>query len=235
MVPARGGSKRLPRKNITSLCGRPLISWTLDAAKDAHDRFGVFDEIHVSTEDPEVRAVAEGEGFEPRFERPRDLDGDRVGVVDVLLATLDTYEREHGMAFDEVCVLLPTSPLRTGEDVRAAVEAFSAQPDAEALMTLKRFDGNPLAALRMDDAGAISPHWGRETLLTKRQDSPPLWVHCGSVCLCRVAALRAQRTYYCRRLIGIETPAERAVDIDEPIDLRFAEFLMTERLAGAAA
>ncbi|MEM1165586.1 MAG: acylneuraminate cytidylyltransferase family protein [Planctomycetota bacterium] len=225
IIPARGGSKRLPRKNIAPLGGRPMLAWTIDAAIDSE----VFDEVHVSSDDDEILDVAATCGARPRFQRPDNLGGDRVGVVDVCLATLDVYERDHGMRFDELGVMLATAPLRTEDDVRSAAARFAERGDAEFLMAVTRYSNSPLTALREEPNGRLVSHWGREMFTTKRQDTPSLWVDCGAIYLCEVDAFRRERIFYGEKLIGHLMPPERAIDVDEPFDLKIAELLLAER------
>jgi len=220
IIPARGGSKRLPRKNITLLAGKPLLAYTIEAALQS----GVFDEVCVSTEGEEIAAVARQYGASVPFIRPPKLAAGTVGVVQVCLHALDFYA-DRGMTFDLLGVLLPTSPLRTGEDIRAAYEKFLAA-DTDFLMAVTDYVYSPFQALHGKD-GFLKPFWSDPAYhRTRTQDLPKLVVDNGAIYLMRVEAFRREKIFYGEHLIGFHMPLERSVDIDDAFSLQLAEFFL---------
>lgn len=117
VVPARGGSKGVPFKNIHPLCGRPLISWTGDVVRDVPD----IDCAVVSTDDEKIASVAEANGLRAPFRRPADISGDTAGDIEVLIHALKEMEKNDGVIYDVVVMLQPTAPLRTAEQVSGAI------------------------------------------------------------------------------------------------------------------
>jgi pseudaminic acid cytidylyltransferase len=218
VIPARGGSKRFPRKNLAPLAGKPLLAYAIEAAVGA----GVFDRVVVSTEDAEIARVGAAAGAEV-LPRAPVLASDTATGVDVCLSVIDELRRQGGRHEVFAC-LLPTTPLRTAEDVRRAHDLFVARA-ADFLMAVTTFAIPPFWALE-EHAGFLRPRWGRE-FLVKSQELPPVWVDNGAVYLARIAAFEAERTFYGERLVGYRMPRERSVDVDDPVDLRLAEFFLT--------
>jgi pseudaminic acid cytidylyltransferase len=221
LVPARGGSRRFPRKNLASLCGKPLIAYTIEAARES----GLFDAVIVSTDDRETRDVAQKYGAEVPYVRPAHLATDTAGNVDVCLDALARLE-EAGHTFDLLACLLPTSPLRTAEDLHGA-HARLVNSEGDALMAVTDYPIPPFWALEERD-GFLQSHWGRQYMV-KSQELPKVCVDNGAIYLARVATFRAEKTFYASRLVGYWMPRERSVDVDEPIDLAMAEFFLTRR------
>lgn len=223
VVPARGGSRRFPRKNLALLDGRPLIAHTIAAARDA----GIFDRIVVSTEDLEIEAAAREAGAEVPFRRAAHLATDTVGTVDVCLDVLDRL----GPGVDVFACLLPTTPLRTGADVRGA-HARLAGGAGDFVMAVTDYAIPPFWALEERD-GYLRPFFGDRWML-KSQELPRVCVDNGAVYVARVEAFRRERTFYGTRLLSYWMPRERSVDVDAPVDLALAEFFL-QRGARAAA
>jgi pseudaminic acid cytidylyltransferase len=225
LVPARGGSQRVPRKNVTPLAGRPLLAWTVEAALAS----GLFQRVVVSTEDEEIARVAERHGAVV-LPRAAALATSTATGVDVCVDAIERL-RAGGEAFDVLAFLLPTSPLRTAEDLCGAWERF-VERDADFLMAVTDYAIPPFWALEERD-GYLRPYWGHEYLV-KSQELPRVSVDNGAVYLARVEAFLRERTFYGERLVGYWMPRERSVDVDEPVDLALAEFFLARR-AGASA
>lgn len=215
VIPARGGSRRIPRKNIADFAGRPLLAWSVAAALDS----GCFDRVVVSTEDEEIAAAARQAGADVPFLRDRFAD-DVSNVSDV---TADAVRRlaALGDAFHTVAMLQATCPLRDAGHVRAAVEAFDAS-GAASQMSCFRFDWmNPWWAFRLRDDGTadfIHP----EMIGRRSQDLPPAFGLTGAICLSTTDALLATGSLRGPRTRFEPLPWAAAVDIDEPEDLAFA-------------
>ena len=215
VIPARGGSKRIPRKNIVDFAGRPLLWWSVAAALES----GCFDRVVVSTDDEEIAAAAIEAGAEVPFLRDRFAD-DVSNVSDV---TADAVRRlsASGDAFHAVAMLQATCPLRDAGHVREAVAAFG-RSGAGSQMSCFRFEWmNPWWAFRRR-ADGTADYIHPELIGRRSQDLPPVFGLTGAICISTTAGLLAAGS-----LRGPETrfepiPWQAAVDIDEPEDLAFA-------------
>ncbi|HEV7803426.1 MAG TPA: acylneuraminate cytidylyltransferase family protein [Burkholderiales bacterium] len=220
IIPARGGSKRLPRKNIAEFLGRPILSYTIDAALTS----GIFSRVVVSTEDAEIAGVARGTGAEIHG-RPDTLATDSASLVDVCLTFLDDEERA-GRSFDFFACLLATAPMRTAEDVKRT-HALIEPGLCDFTMAVTTYPLPPLQALRTND-GFLRPMFP-DMINLRSQEAPQLFVDNGSTYFALVSAFRKERTFYGSRLRGHVMPRDRSVDIDEPFDLELARMLAQRR------
>lgn len=223
IIPARGGSKRLPRKNIADFLGRPILAHTVDAALTSR----VFSRVVVSTEDAEIAEVARGAGAELHA-RADTLATDSARLVDVCLTFLDE-ERRAGRDFDFFACLLATAPMRTAEDVKHA-HALIEPGRCDFAMAVTTYPLPPLQALRSGDDGFLRPMFP-DMINLRSQETPALFVDNGSTYLASVAAFRKERTFYGSTLRGHVMPRERSVDIDEPFDLELARMLAQKHSA----
>jgi len=225
VIPARGGSKRLPRKNLLPLGGLPMIAHTIRAAVDA----GCFDRVVVSTDDPELAAVAMDHGAEVPFMRDAAIADDHTPVS---AAAVDALQRlaAVGESYGRVSLLLPNCPLRDADDVRASYDAFLAQPFAAQVSVCRYGWLNPWWAMRRGDDGAAAPLFP-EALKQRSQDLPALFCPTGAVWWSRADALLEHGTFHQEPRSLFELSWEHAVDIDDEGDLRMAEaiFAMRER------
>jgi N-acylneuraminate cytidylyltransferase len=223
VIPARGGSKRLPRKNLLPLGGLPMVAHTIRAAT----RSGCFARVVVSTDDPELAAVAREHGAEVPFMRDARLADDHTPVsavaVDALRRLASQSER-----YELVSLLLPNCPLRDAEDVRASYAAFLAQPFAAQVSVCRYGWLNPWWALRRGEDGAAAPLFP-EALKRRSQDLPPLFCPTGAVWWSRADALIEHGTFHQEPRALFELPWDHAVDIDDEADLRLAEALLAMR------
>jgi CMP-N,N'-diacetyllegionaminic acid synthase len=177
VIPARGGSKRLPRKNVLLLKGRPLIAWTIEAARAS----GVLDEALVSTDDEEIAAIARQWGAKVPWLRPAALATDAATSAAVLQHALAWYEAEHG-AVSGVVLLQPTSPFRSAASIRGAVESFRAQPEdgRHAVVSVSPAVQHPAWSFRLDGP-TMHPFLGWDALQPRSQDLPPAYTLNGAV------------------------------------------------------
>ena len=229
LVPARGGSKRFPRKNVAALHGKPLLAYTVEAGLES----GLFDEVLVSTDDEEIAAVARRYGGTVPSLRAAEYATDTARIVHVCLHTLDLLEAQ-GRVYDTLCVLQPTCPLRTAADIREAWSLFESSR-APFLLSVTTFEHPPFWALARDADGRLRPVYGPDALL-RSQDLPEVVRPNGAIALARVDALRRERTFYGAGMVGFLMPRLRSFDIDEPDDLPLVEFVMErEALVGRDA
>lgn len=217
IIPARGGSRRLPRKNIADFLGRPILAHTVDAARES----GIFTRIVVSTEDAEIAEAAHRAGAEVH-ERVSALATDTARVVDVCMEFL-AEEEGLGRTWDFFGCLLATAPMRTAEDVRRA-HAFLEPGVCDFAMGVTTYGLPPLQALRVSERGFLRPMWP-DLIGLRAQETPALFVDNGSMYLALVSAFRKERTFYGSRMRGHVMPRERSIDIDEPYDLDLARML----------
>ena len=217
LIPARGGSKRLPRKNVADFRGEPIIVHTIRAALAT----GAFARVVVSTDDSEAADIARRAGAEV-LERPAELATDTAGVREVCLQVLDA-EAARGREYDVLCCLYATAPLRGPEDIRAVLEPVLSGRTGFSL-AVTRYGFPPHQALAAGPDGALAPVWP-EMILRRSQEVPDMVVDNGSTYAVSVPAFRRERTFYGPGLAGYLMPRLRSVDIDTAEDLELARLL----------
>ena len=219
VIPARGGSKGIPHKNIKPLAGKPLIGYSIDVAR----QLAADDDICLTTDDPDIAATAESMGLNVPFLRPASLATDTCGTYEVLIHALDYY-RDRGIDYDTLVLLQPTSPMRTADDVRAALALYSL--DIDMVVTVKEAASNPYYnCYETDNDGFLHISKG-DGGYTRRQDAPKVWEYNGAVYVINVESLRLMPlSAFTRRRMSV-MPAERSVDLDTPVDWLIAEKLI---------
>jgi len=216
IIPARGGSKRLPRKNVLPFRGKPMIAWTIEAALAS----GLFADVVVSTEDGEIAQASRIAGARI-VNRPVALAGDKARVVDVCIDALDR-ESASGRTYDHMCCLYATAPLRNAEDIKAtAVPVLAGR--ARFALAVSRFDQPPHQALRLAADGSATPFLP-EFINRRADEIGDLVVDNGSTYVTEAAAFRAARSFYGNPLHVHVMPKERSVDLDHPSDLALMAF-----------
>lgn len=227
IIPARGGSKRLPRKNILDFHGRPMIGYTIDAARAS----GCFDLIIVSTEDAEIADIARGLGAEIH-RRPAKLATDQARVTDLCLDFLDGEHRAH-RRWDVVACLYATAPMRTADDIRATAGLLEPRR-CDFAMAVTRYSLPPHQALKLESGGMLSPMWP-ELIELRSTELPELVVDNGSTYVADAAAFERHGTFYGPNLRGHEMPRERSIDIDTREDYEHALRLGGDRSRAATS
>lgn len=222
VIPARGGSKGIPHKNIRPLAGIPLIGYAINAARELADDA----DICVSTDDPEIAAVAESMGLRVPFLRPAELATDKSGTHEVLIHALDFY-RSRGIGYDCLVLLQPTSPLRTADDIRRALQLYS--PDIDMVVTVKEAASNPYYnCYEADSDGCLHISKG-DGHFTRRQDAPKVWEYNGAVYVINVESLRRSPMGAFRKRLMCEMDASRSVDLDTELDWLVAEAVISSK------
>jgi pseudaminic acid cytidylyltransferase len=225
IIPARGGSQRLPRKNIADFLGRPMLAYTVDAAIES----GCFARVVVSTEDDEIAEAAQRAGAVVDRRRP-ELATHQIGLVDVCLDFLEREERE-GRPWQSLACLYATAPMRNAQDIRDTVALLEPSRCGFA-MAVTSYDHYPHQALKFEAGATLTPMW--PDLVTKRgSDLPPLRAGNGSTYAVNVAEFRQHRSFYGPNLRGHDMPRDRSVDIDTADDLEFAIWLAGRRGLGS--
>lgn len=213
IIPARGGSKGVPRKNIAPLGGKPLIAWTIEAALAAR----CVSRTIVSTDSPEIAEVARAAGAEVPFLRPDHLASDTATTLDVI-----THARQACPGYDALLVLQPTSPLRQATDIDAAFAQMIAS-GAQSCTSVCEADTPPWLMYRQSETGFIEgvlPPWPGGM---RRQDLPPVYVLNGALYFVKTTAFDATGQLLPAPTTGYVMPARASIDIDTPEDFRRAE------------
>jgi len=223
LIPARGGSKGVPRKNLAPLCGRPLISWTIAAARASKH----LDRLIVSSDDEEIIAACRTEGCEAPFVRPAELAGDEARSIDVIHHAMRWIESESRQRYGYLVLLQPTSPLRAAADIDRCLQACH-YGGAPAAVTVTEPDHSPFWMYAKDELGRLSPLITPPAPASRRQDLPRAFRLNGAVYAARWDKLRRWDSFMVDGVLGVDMPPERSVDIDRPLDLRLAELLIAE-------
>jgi CMP-N,N'-diacetyllegionaminic acid synthase len=224
IIPARSGSKSIPRKNIVVLAGKPLIAHTIQAALDAKHT----DRVIVSTDSQEIADVARLFGAEVPFLRPPELAQDDTPGIEPILHAVRWLSDNDDYHPDYVMVLQPTSPLRTAEDIKAAVQLAQKQ-HADSVVSVCPVRQHPYWMKRITDDGRLVDFLSLDRTYAARQDLPPVYALNGAIYLIRREILLERQTFYTEHTYAYVMPLERSVDIDTEIDFKLAELLMRER------
>lgn len=222
LIPARGGSRGVPNKNIRSLCGRPLLQYTAEAALEADQLTRVI----LSTESDEVAEVGRRCNLEVLFRRPAELARDESPMLPVVQHAMNFMETL-GERFDAVCLLQPTNPLRRAEDIDACIDLLE-ESDADAVVTVLPVpaEHNPHWVYFADESGALRLSTGEPYPISRRQDLPSSYHREGSVYVTRRKVLMEGNSLYGKRLVGHVMDPNRCANIDTPTDWERAEHLL---------
>ncbi len=215
IITARGGSKRIPGKNIRPFCGRPMLAYPVEAALES----GLFDEVMVSTDSPEIAKTARAAGAQVPFLRSRENAGDFATTAEVLLEVLDAY-RERGESFEEVCCLYPTAPFVTAGKLQQAA-ALLTESGADSVVPVVRYSFPPQRAFVIRGGLTVMKH--PEHAGTRSQDLEPYFHDCGQFYLLRTEQFLQKRQIFTDRTVSIEMPELEVQDIDNETDWELAE------------
>ena len=219
VIPARGGSKGIPGKNIKVLGGRPLIAYSISSALEET----ALSRILVSTEDPEIASVACAFGAEVPFLRPAELAADTTPTLPVLQDILQKLKIE-GEEYDALCLLQPTSPFRLKGFIGEAIQKFIAS-EADALVSVKKVPAefNPHWVFEPGPGGFLQLATGEEQIIPRRQDLPPAYYRDGSLYLTRTSVILKQNSLYGKKIAWIENTSPWFVNLDTMKDWAEAE------------
>lgn len=221
VIPARGGSRGLKRKNIKRLKGKPLIQYTIDVALELFDDRQVI----VSTDDVEIKHIVEELGLKVPFIRPAELATDQSTSREALLHAISWAENT-GLKLEVVIMLQPTSPFRQAVHIKEALEKYHAGLDM--VVSVKKTKSNPYFVLfEENELGFLTK--SKESNVTRRQDLPTVWEYNGAVYVINVTSLKKKEMHLFERIAGYEMDKRSSVDIDDPLDWKFAESLLAEQ------
>ena len=216
IIPARRGSKGIPRKNIKPLMGKPLIAWTIEAAK----RTSCIDRLAISTDDEEIAAVARDLGADVPFMRPAELAVDDTPGIATVLHAISQLP-----CYDWVLLLQPTSPLRSAEDIDG-IWNLCQERGARTVVSVCEVLKHPYWIYHCDAQQRIQPFIKNSSDATRRQDLTPAYALNGALYLAKTDWLIEKQTFIGPETLGYIMPPERSVDLDTPQDWRWVEFLM---------
>jgi CMP-N,N'-diacetyllegionaminic acid synthase len=221
VIPARGGSKGVPMKNIKMLLGKPLIHYTIEAAQK------VFKDniICVTTDDQEIISIAEQTGIKVPFVRPEILASDTSGTYEVLLHTVKFYENQ-GYYPDTLVLLQPTSPFRTAEQIKEAMSLYSNEIDM--VVSVKETKSNPYYILFEEDKDGYLRK-SKESNFNRRQDCPKVWEYNGAIYVINIESLKNQSIANFKKVIKYEMDEFSSHDIDTFFDWKVAELIIENR------
>jgi CMP-N,N'-diacetyllegionaminic acid synthase len=219
LIPARGGSKGVPGKNIREVGGKPMIAWTIEAAR----RSRYLDRLILSSDDKKIIDVARAYDCEAPFVRPADLATDRADSMSVVRHAIAAMPER----YDFLVLLQVTSPMRATEDIDRAIELCHST-GAPACISICEPDKSPYWMVEMDGGQALPSLFPPDRIPDRRQDAPPVFAMNGAVYVGRTERLAAGENFMTAGTVGYLMPKERSLDIDTEIDLKIANFLLNE-------
>ena len=220
LIPARGGSKRIPGKNLTLLEGKPLIFWTLDALRES----GLACEVVISTDSEKIANACREYGYPVDWLRPPELSTDSASSVDVALHAIEHYEKE-GINFEELILLQPTSPLRSPESILGAYETFKKEGNMP-LVSISPIKDHPMWAVKIIEGRGLR-FMESNGFMLRSQELPQAYSLNGSIYITKVIDLRKNLTFVPEPFTPyVISSSIESIDIDDPEDLSFASYLL---------
>lgn len=222
IIPARGGSKGIPHKNIKPLNGKPLIHYTIDEAREI-----VSDEdICVSTDDPEIIKCVEDYGLKVPFVRPDELATDTAGTYEVLLHALNFYEKQ-GRHYDVVLLLQNTSPFRKVEQIKDALKLYT--PDVDMVVSVKECAANPYYCVFEENSEGYLHVCKGEGNIFRRQDAPKVYEYNGAIYIMNAEKLKTTHMHKMQKRVKYVMDEMSSFDLDTMKDWNIAESIIKER------
>lgn len=220
IIPARGGSKRIPRKNILDLGGKPLIAWTIEAALKSH----YIDNVIVTSDEDEILSIARESGVST-IRRPTELATDTAGTFDTLVHTLQNTSPR----YDYIVLLQPTSPLRGSNHIDEAIEMLISK-NADAVISVCPVDHSPLWSNTLPADGSMQNFLRDDVRNRRSQDLEPYYRLNGAIYICDTEKLLEEKTLFLNHnIFAYVMDRKHSVDIDEPIDLILADILINDK------
>lgn len=216
IIPARGGSKGIPRKNIRLLAGKPLIAWTIEEAKKSK----YIDRLILSSEDEEIIEVAKNYGCEVPFVRPKELSKDETPGIEPVLHAIENLSE-----YNYIVLLQPTSPLRNIQDIDQAIEKCD-QNNGIAVVSVTESDKSPYWMYNLESNEIMKPIINVTEFPIRRQDAPKSYVLNGAVYVATCENIISEKSFFQRKNIAFIMPKERSIDIDSQVDIDICEALI---------
>ena len=215
IITARGGSKRIPRKNIKDFLGKPIIAYSIEAALES----GVFDEVMVSTDDEEIAEISRKYGAKVPFMRSEETSNDYATTADVINEVVDKY-KEMGKQYDIICCIYPTAPFITSEKLKKAMEELL-NSDSDALVPVVRFSFPPQRGFIVDSGNLKFQY--PQYALTRSQDLDPVYHDCGQFYILRAKAFELEKKLVMNKTVPFIVSETEVQDIDNETDWVIAE------------
>lgn len=220
IIPARGGSKGIPRKNIREVGGKPLTAWTIEEANKSK----YIDRLILSSEDEEIIKVAKAWNCEVPFVRPAQLARDDTPGIEPVLHSIEKLPAK----YDYVVLLQPTSPLRKAEDIDGCIE-LCVKRNSPSCVSVTEPGKNPYWMYTIDEKGRIRPLIETVVPITRRQDLPRVYALNGAVYVAKTEWLKNKRTFITTETIAYVMPDERSLDVDTELGLKLCDFFLLQR------
>lgn len=226
LITARAGSKGLPGKHLLPLGNKPLLQWTCEAALAAKS----LSRVILSTDGQDIADCAQQAGVDVPFLRPAELAGDDTPHVDVVLHALDWWQEHENTQLSYLCLLQPTSPFRTVEDIDVAAELLL-QKRAPAIVGVTEATDHPYLTQQLNDQGQLTPFIEHNLTYARRQDLPPAYVINGAIYIIAVDVLRQTRSFLPPQTLAYIMPRKRSIDIDCDTDLMLARAVLDQKIS----
>jgi CMP-N,N'-diacetyllegionaminic acid synthase len=221
LIPARGGSKGIPRKNLKLIAGKPLIAWTIETALQSDN----LSRVIVSTEDREIAQIAQSYGAEVPFMRPVELAQDESSSVSVAVHAIQWLQRNEGFDQEYLALLQPTSPLRKVSDIDDTIE-LAYDKSADAATTIVETHAHPYLVRRIAENGILEEFINCDISYPRRQSLPPAYFLNGAVYVNRCSSLLSGKTFYPKKIYGHIMPQERSMQVDSYFDLYLVDLIL---------
>jgi len=226
IIPARGGSKGLPGKNIKDLCGKPLIAWSIEVGLASQ----YIDEVMVTTDGEEIARIARSFGASVPFIRPTALAGDTSSSFDAIDHAINFYENELHKSFDYTVLLEPTSPLREKDDIDVPIEQLLSSSQASAIVGICKTEAqHPAFSVKKIDNNFLVGYENKNIKVLRRQELSDVYFFEGSIYVSHTETLLARKTFYHEQTLGYEVPKWKSLEIDDLDDFVMVEALMKHR------
>jgi CMP-N-acetylneuraminic acid synthetase len=222
IIPARGGSKRLPRKNVLSLHQKPLIAWSIETSLASE----YISETIVSTDDSEIIEISKKHGAKVPFVRPSELSTDQSDSLSVVIHAVDFYKKQ-GFNIENIILLQPTSPLRITEDINEAIQLFEKE-DANSVISVCETEHSPLWCNVLPENCSMDNFLNPEYKNCRSQDLPTYYRINGAIYIIKTSILEKERSFFSsQKSFSYIMPQNRSIDIDSKLDFIIAENLIT--------
>jgi CMP-N,N'-diacetyllegionaminic acid synthase len=230
VIPARGGSKGLPKKNIKTIAGKPLIAWSVEVATKAAAILGNCD-VLISTDSEEIAAVAKQYGAQVPFLRPAELANDTAASIDVMLHAINFMETS-GKQYKYIAMIEPTSPQRDEHDLINALNQLKNTEYAESIVGICKTEScHPLFLTKLNK-GFLEPYENKTYKVYRRQEIDEVYFFEGSMYISKTESLKKRKSFYHEKTLGFEMPKWKSFEIDDMVDFLIIEKLLQARKEG---
>lgn len=224
IIPARSGSKGLKDKNIREIDGKPLIHYTITAAKDSNK----LSKFLLSTDSREYAEIARQAGASVPFLRPSKLARDDSPTIDAVKHAVNEFEKRNDEKIDATVLLQPTTPLRTAADIDTAIELFLESDAASLITCYETVDAHPNYMYEPDENDRVTPLRDQREVPDRRQEFEPVYLRNGAIYISTRELIFDEELIYDENPVAYIMPEERSVNIDEPFDFKLAQLLIEE-------